>query len=92
MGEREHICTLLLYLGRVLFYQGNYAQSQVIREEGLALARQIGHQELTCSALSNLGSVIAEQGNYVLAERYYQEGLTLARSLGYRKARSGLAQ
>jgi tetratricopeptide (TPR) repeat protein len=89
-GARERVCTLLSYLGEVALFQGNFTQAEALCQEGLALARQIGHQELTSLLLASLGAVAGRQSNYVQAEPYLLEGLALARQLGHRELQSRL--
>jgi tetratricopeptide (TPR) repeat protein len=50
-------------------------------QEGLSLARQLGHLLGTSALLNSLGRAATERGDYDLAERYLHEGLTLARQI-----------
>ena len=58
-----------------------YAQAEAYFQEGLLLARQIGHREWISGLLINLGLTIRKQGKYVDAEAYLQESLELARQV-----------
>ena len=74
------ICTLLIHLGGVLHYQGDFSQAEMLYQEALALARQFERpSELLPVLLTYLGSLSYSQGRYREAEHYYQEGLPLRR-------------
>ena len=62
--------------------QGNYSQAEDYFQEGLVIARQIGHREWISISLINLGSIAQKQGKYARAEVYLQEGLALAQQIG----------
>jgi tetratricopeptide (TPR) repeat protein len=76
------LATTLRNLGRVAIKQGDYAQAETYLQEGLALAREIGHLEILGALLFNLGAVADCRGDYAQAEAWYQEGLRLAREIG----------
>lgn len=61
--------------------RGEFSQAISYFEEGLVLARQIGHCADRCLLLSNLATVYVEQGNYDQAEVYLREGIELASRL-----------
>jgi tetratricopeptide (TPR) repeat protein len=92
LGEAERIARdscdaldltkTLRNLGRIAIKQGDYAQAETHLQEGLTLAREIGHLELLGALLFNLGAVADHRGDYARAEAWYQEGLKLAREIG----------
>ena len=77
--DRSGLATVLLYLGKVLYNQGDLERASEILHEGLEIARQYEDPERLCRLLDTLGIVARFQGNYERSERYHQEGLLLAR-------------
>jgi len=73
---------LLSNLGAVALEEGDYAQAEEYLQEGLVLARQIGHREWMGPLLINLGLTLRKQQSYVRSEMYFLEGLNLARQIG----------
>jgi tetratricopeptide (TPR) repeat protein len=76
------LATTLRNLGRLAMKQGDYAQAEVRLQEGIALAREVGHLEMLSALLFSLGAVADYRGDYAQAEAWYQEGLKLAREIG----------
>ena len=58
--------------------KASYVQAEISLQEGLELARQIGHREWMSILLINLGITAHRQGRYRDAEIYLQESLHLA--------------
>jgi len=75
----------LLNLGVNQGNQGPYERAETYPQEGLTLARQIGHRELISIFLLNLGTLAYEQQNYAQAETYLLEELALVRQLDHRE-------
>src|SRR5262249_46485061 len=75
------ICSVLSNLGDVFVEEGNYVQAEFSFQEGLELARQIGHHERISFLLLNLGMTARKQGHYNKAKPYLQEGLALANQI-----------
>jgi tetratricopeptide (TPR) repeat protein len=68
-------------LGDMFHAQGNYTLAEKYFQEGLELARQIGHREWTGMLLNNLGMTASKQEKYFHADAYFQESLALARQI-----------
>lgn len=75
----------MLNLGVNQGNQGPYERAETYPQEGLTLARQIGHRELISIFLLNLGTLAYEQQNYAQAETYLLEELALVRQLDHRE-------
>lgn len=67
--------------GVLAFYQGDYATSRRLHEEGLAICRERADQKGIGFAVTNLGNVAAIQGEYASAYELYHEGLAIARAM-----------
>jgi tetratricopeptide (TPR) repeat protein len=61
---------------------GNYTESASYLQDGLVLAKQIGHREQICMLLLNLGNIAIEQKHYAQAHIYLEEGLQVGRQIG----------
>jgi transcriptional regulator with XRE-family HTH domain/tetratricopeptide (TPR) repeat protein len=72
---------LLCHIGRLTWKLGDYQEAEALLQQGLALARQIGHREWTCAALLTLTTVLCEKGACEEAKTYLQEAFTLAKEL-----------
>jgi len=72
--------------GVLALFQGNYASSRALHEEGLKICRESGDRTGMAFALSNLGNVFATQSDYASARLLYTEGLEIFRELGDREA------
>src|SRR5262249_12092857 len=59
----------------------NYVQAETYFQEGLELARQMGHREWVSALLLNLGMTARKQGHYNEAKRYLEESLALANQI-----------
>lgn len=68
--------------GVMAFFQGDYASSLSLHEEGLAICRALGERKGIAFALSNMGNVAATQGDFASARALYEESLTIQRELG----------
>jgi predicted ATPase len=83
----EHVQPLLRAIaldqaGGLAMMQGDYATARVLAEEGLAIARALGHPTLTASLLFNLALTAEMQADYPAARRLHEESLAIARGLG----------
>ena len=91
IGDREQICGLSYqFRSYCRGARKSYSSAEAYFQEGLVLARQIGHREWTAALLSNLGDAASELRKYGQAEAYFQEGLVLARQIGHREWISAL--
>ena len=77
---REYV-SVLINLGDVFVEEDNYVQAEISFQEGLELARQIGHREWISILLINLGMTARKQGHYNEAKPYLQESLALANQI-----------
>jgi predicted ATPase/transcriptional regulator with XRE-family HTH domain len=68
--------------GNLADNQGDFTQARMLKEESLALYRELGDQRGIASVLGDLGIVAAEQGDHVHAQRLFEESLLLYRELG----------
>ena len=80
----EEETTALLQWGRVLWLQGDYANSNTRLLEALDRAVQNHLRPLEASSLLNLGFVASSQGNYPAARAQLEAALALYRDLGDR--------
>ena len=71
--------------GSLAFYQGDYKAAWDLREESLAIFRQIGDQRGIAATLMNLGLVAGEQGDYKAARALHTECLAIQRQLENRQ-------
>ena len=62
--------------------QGDYAGSQELCEESLALSRQLGDQHGIAKSLYDMGQVAYTQDDFAGARALFEESLTLFRQLG----------
>jgi len=60
-----------------------YVHAEDYFQQGLTLARQMGHRERTCVLLSDLGTLAQDQEDYKRAKDYFQQGLEVARQMGH---------
>jgi CHAT domain-containing protein len=65
-------------LGRVSLVTGPLEAAQSTLQEGLRLAREIGHAALTAAILNDLGNVFASQNKYAEALDAYMESVQIA--------------
>ncbi|MEW6734484.1 MAG: protein kinase [Acidobacteriota bacterium] len=71
----------LIGAGVLSFLQCEYVRAEVLLEESLALARELGDRHSIASSLQFLGSVAREQGHYEKAIVLHEESLALWRDL-----------
>ncbi len=81
----ELTCGLLLSLGSVNVYLGQYPKAQAYLEQALHQARHLGNSMHAAGALLSLGVVNRHRGDLAEAERCYQESASLARAAGHRE-------
>jgi predicted ATPase/DNA-binding NarL/FixJ family response regulator len=72
----------LIMAGWLAQEQGDLARADPLLDEGLALARAIGHRHFEAQALIALGLVAVRRAAFDRASECFQESLTLHRSLG----------
>ncbi len=65
--------------------QGNYPKAEQYFQQGLFIARQIGHREWISALLCNLGEAANAQGHYIQAQDYFRDGLIFARQIEHRE-------
>jgi DNA-binding CsgD family transcriptional regulator len=66
-------------LGVVARLEGDFLTARRLLEQGLALAREVGHQPATCAYLTGLGNLARCESNVVEARAYLEAALSLAR-------------
>jgi tetratricopeptide (TPR) repeat protein len=72
----------LAHQGVVAYDLGEYDRAQVLQEESLALAREVGNKVIIAFALSNLAEVLRSQRKVALALPLLDEGIALFREIG----------
>jgi len=77
--------TALNILASVLYYQGAYAQAQLLLEESLLLSREVGAVQSQALALVLLGLVLAFLDDLAQACSRLEEGLAVSRKAGYKR-------
>jgi tetratricopeptide (TPR) repeat protein/transcriptional regulator with XRE-family HTH domain len=77
--DSQSLATVMLYLGRIAQWRGQYTRASDSYQQGLNWARQTGDSALIAHLLRNLGVVADSQGEYAKAEGYFTEALALAR-------------
>jgi tetratricopeptide (TPR) repeat protein len=68
-------------LGWAAVRRGDYAQAEMLYQDGLALAHENKNPKIISAALNGLGVVAFYRGDYVQAEVLLQQGLTIAREI-----------
>ena len=74
---RKYVAYLSIWV-MFLLKKTSYVQAEIYFQEGLELARQIGHREWMSIFLLNLGMTARKQDHYNEAKPYLQESLALA--------------
>jgi tetratricopeptide (TPR) repeat protein len=72
---------LMLTLAHLWIEQGDYARTNDLLDESLALCRTHGYHRLVIETLRYLGRAALDQGNYTRAAECFAESLGLARTL-----------
>jgi predicted ATPase len=72
----------LTAVGRLAWYQGDYAAARTRHEESLAINRELGVKQGIAQSLSNLGLVALDQGDYTAARVLYEQSLAINGELG----------
>jgi len=80
--DDERRVTLLNWLSRLYWRQGNYEQSQKCAVLAQELAHQVNDQKGLAASLKNLGSVAMYQGEYAHAADMHQQSLEISQALG----------
>lgn len=82
---QEARAQLLVTTGNMTNGLGDMAAARKLYEEGLALAREIGHTESIVDCLIGLGNAASTQGDYAAAQRLYEESLVACQN-GYQRS------
>ena len=72
----------LMGTGNLAYMQGDYARSEELYKESLALSRRLGDTRHIASALNNLGLICQNRGDYTVAAALCEESLVLRRKTG----------
>jgi non-specific serine/threonine protein kinase len=70
--------------GRLAVHQGEHSAAKALRQEGLAIWKQLGNREGIVQSLASLGTIAQMQGDYAAAQALHQEALAMRRELGDR--------
>jgi predicted ATPase len=71
--------------GVLAISQRDYAATQALYEQGLAIAREVGDQKPVATFLSNLALLAQEQDQDEAARALYEEGLAIWQELGEKR-------
>ncbi len=78
----ETLAKVLHGTGVLAWTQGDSATALVLAEEGLSVARQIGHTALLASSLRLLAHILLGRGELTTAQQFAQESVEQARASG----------
>jgi predicted ATPase/DNA-binding SARP family transcriptional activator len=85
LQAQNELALAIELLGRVHYWQGEYASAKEHFEQSLALYRQTSNKAGLAQALNNLANVICDLlADYGQAQALYEESLALARQIGDR--------
>jgi predicted ATPase/DNA-binding winged helix-turn-helix (wHTH) protein len=76
--------TALRGAGRLATSQGDYSAAKALRQEGLAIWKELGNREGIAQSVASLGTIAQMQGDYPAAEALFKEALAIRRELGDR--------
>jgi predicted ATPase len=71
--------------GRLAYYQGDYSAAKALRQEALAIWKELGNREGIAQSVAGLGTIAHTQGDYPAAQALFKEGLAIRRELGDRQ-------
>jgi ATP/maltotriose-dependent transcriptional regulator MalT len=84
IDARADLVFTLSYLGVVNYYLGDYARTQALCQEGLALAQELGDLHGRAVACNILGQAAYDQGDYSAAQAWSQQSLATEQRIGNR--------
>lgn len=70
---------MLINIGSIHEYRGQYAEAVVVQREALALMRQVGDHRTEAAALSSLGEILCELKQFEEGLEYLDEAVSVAR-------------
>jgi len=70
--------------GRLATSQGDYSAAKALRQEGLAIWKELGNREGIAQSVAGLGTIAQIQGDYSSAQALFKEALAIRRELGDR--------
>ena len=70
--------------GRLAVHQGDHSAAKALRQEGLAIWKELGHREGIAQSVASLGTIAQMQGDYAGAQALFKEALAIRRELGDR--------
>ena len=70
--------------GRLAVQQGDYSAAKALRQEGLAIWKELGNREGVAQSVAALGNIAQLQGDYSSAQALFREALAIRRELGDR--------
>jgi predicted ATPase/DNA-binding winged helix-turn-helix (wHTH) protein len=70
--------------GRLAHAQGDYSAAKALRQEGLAIWKELGNREGIVQSVASLGTIAQSQGDYPTALALFKEALAIRRELGDR--------
>ncbi len=83
-GSAEHESRAMVMLGHQAADVDRTAEAEDWMQQGLAIAKRLGHLRLEAAALNGLIVIATAQGNHALAHELGQQTLLLARTAGQR--------
>src|SRR5690606_22391973 len=83
-----HIASMLLMLGNVAYFQGDYDRAFALNSESMALYRQLGIEWGEALVFLNNGDIRVAQADYPAARALYIEALHISRRLDDRRTLS----
>lgn len=80
-GDREALLSALLEVGGAQVYHwGDFSRAEVLYEEALALARELGASSAVAASLRGLGEIAQQQDDPERARRLFEESLAVERA------------
>ena len=90
VDDRPGLAMILLHLGRIKLWRGDYTQAEEDFRQGLAQVQQDEQPVVQSFLLSNLGWLVMHRGEYDRAETYYRQALSLAQQNDHQERISAL--
>jgi tetratricopeptide (TPR) repeat protein len=85
LGNKQYSSQLLMNIGLVYWYLGQYEQALVSLEQASIIFRELGDRQSEGRILNNIGLVYQNLGKYEQALKSYEESLALKRITGDRQ-------
>lgn len=92
LGDKGRVSEMLYRMGKALSFQGDFARAEVLFQQSLEAARQVGDAHRAALTLSGLAVIDRAEGNYDLSMSRLQEARKLAEPGGDRDALYDIVQ